>query len=310
MECGVIGAGISGMSSAMRLLQNNHKVTIYADKFSPNTVSDVAAAVWYPFLSYPIEKTNRWGLETYAELYRLAEEFPESGVTIRKGREFLREIISPHEWTQGINGFRILNNDELVNDYVFGWEFEAPVIQMNLYMPWMKNELTKMNCKFKEKKLINFSDLDENIIINCVGLGARELCKDLQVTPIRGQVLYIEQDPGIGRYDQQPETLTYTIPRNDVTVLGGTAQINDWSMEIREEDTEDILIKCESLWPELDREKIIGVSVGLRPSRNEVRLEKESIEEKIIIHNYGHGGSGVTLSWGCADEVIEILHNN
>ena len=128
--------------------------------------------------------------------------------------------------------------------------------------------------------------------------------------PVRGQVIYIKQDPGFGRFDQQPETLTYTIPRRDFTVLGGTAQKGDWDETIRDNDTDYILSKCEALWPELDRNKIIGVAVGLRPSRYELRLEKEIISNKIIIHNYGHGGAGVTLSWGCADEVVRLLKIN
>ena len=122
----------------------------------------------------------------------------------------------------------------------------------------------------------------------------------------RGQIIYIDQDPGFGRFDQRPENLIYTIPRRDVTVLGGTAQRGDWHEEIRKEDTLEILQKCSALWPELDRSKIIGEAVGLRPSRNEVRLEVERSEDSVIIHNYGHGGAGVTLSWGCADEVTSL----
>jgi D-amino-acid oxidase len=78
-------------------------------------------------------------------------------------------------------------------------------------------------------------------------------------------------------------------------------------MEIREEDEEDILKKCESLWPELDRANIVGRAVGLRPSRTEIRLEKEHVGDKVVVHNYGHGGAGVTLSWGCADEVARLM---
>jgi D-amino-acid oxidase len=80
-------------------------------------------------------------------------------------------------------------------------------------------------------------------------------------------------------------------------------------MEIRPEDNEAILQKVEALWPEMDRSKIIGGAVGLRPSRNEVRLETEDISGRFVVHNYGHGGAGVTLSWGCAEEVVEIVTN-
>lgn len=167
-----------------------------------------------------------------------------------------------------------------------------------------------MGGEYEIKEFSKLQDIPGNLIVNCCGLGGRELCDDDQLRPVRGQVIYIKQDPGFGRFDQKPETLTYTIPRRDVTVLGGTAQRDDWEEEVRLEDTEYILSKCENLWPELDREKIVGTAVGLRPSRNEVRLEFESIEGKKVIHNYGHGGAGVTLSWGCADEVVKLLKIN
>jgi D-amino-acid oxidase len=174
-------------------------------------------------------------------------------------------------------------------------------------MPWLKSKFELLGGSIETRKISDFDELESELIVNCSGLGAREICHDEEVVPVRGQVVYIKQDPGFGRYDQRPESLIYTIPRRDVTVLGGTAQKGDWTMEIREEDEEDILKKCESLWPELDRANIVGRAVGLRPSRTEVRLEKEHVGDKVVVHNYGHGGAGVTLSWGCADEVARLM---
>ena len=74
MRCTVIGAGVSGLSCAIRLLESGHQVEVVSDKFSPDTVSDVAAAIWYPFLAAPVDKADRWGLETYSELERFAKE--------------------------------------------------------------------------------------------------------------------------------------------------------------------------------------------------------------------------------------------
>ena len=145
-------------------------------------------------------------------------------------------------------------------------------------------------------------------VVNCCGLGARDLCDDHSLEPSWRTNCVYTQDSLIGRFDQRKKEISiYTIPRRDVTVLGGTAQRGDWDEEIRDEDTEQILRKCESLWPELDRSKVVGVSVGLRPSRKEVRLEVENISGRLVVHNYGHGGAGVTLSWGCADEVVRLL---
>jgi len=307
MECTILGAGVSGLSCAIELLKSKIDVKILSKGRSPNTVSDIAAAVWYPFLVEPVVKTDKWSVETYYELIKLMNDFPESGISMRKGREYLRDKREPPGWSEDIKHFRILEIGEIPDEYIFGWEFEVPVIEMQKYMPWLESRVFSLGGTIEEMSFDRIDDVEENMIINCTGLGAREICNDLELVPVRGQVLYLDQDPIIGHFDQQKETLAYTIPRSDVTVLGGTAQMDDYTEIPREEDSEEILRKCELMWPDLDREKIIGIGVGLRPSRNELRLEYEHVNDKHIIHNYGHGGAGVTLSWGCATEVMRLL---
>ncbi len=307
MRCTVVGAGVSGLSCAIRLLEAGHEVEVISDRFSPDTVSDVAAAIWYPFLTAPADRADGWGVATYAELERLAEEESDSGVRMRDGKEYLREAVDPPEWSEDIAAFRILDDSEIPEGYVFGWQFRAPVIEMPLYMPWLRSRVEALGGSFVQSFVEDLNEVSGEVVVNCVGLGARELCDDEDVRPARGQIIFIDQDPGIGHFDQTPETLTYTIPRSDVTVLGGTAQIDDWGMDIRPEDYDLILSKVEALWPQLDRSKIVGEAVGLRPSRSEVRLEVEYIGEKKVVHNYGHGGAGVTLSWGCAEEVVNLV---
>ena len=310
MRCTVVGAGVSGLSCAVRLLEAGHEVEVISDRFSPDTVSDIAAAIWYPFLTAPADRADGWGIATYAELERLSEREPQSGVRMRDGREYLRQAVDPPEWSEDIAAFRILDDSEIPEGYVFGWQFRAPVIEMQLYMPWLRSRVEALGGSFVQSFVEDLSEVSGEVVVNCVGLGARELCGDEEVRPVRGQVIFIDQDPEIGHFDQQPETLTYTIPRSDVTVLGGTAQVDDWGMDIRAEDDKLILSKVEALWPELDRSRIIGGAVGLRPSRSEVRLDVEYIGERKVVHNYGHGGAGVTLSWGCAGEVANLVYQS
>jgi len=310
MFCTVLGGGVSGLSTGVRLLESGLEVHLVAEKMSPETVSDTAAAWWYPFLVEPLAKTNKWSSESFREFLRLKDEEELEFITMRMGREYLKQPCKPPGWSESLDHFRILDVDEVIEGYSFGWEIEAPVIEMAHYMPWLRSRFELLGGTIENRKISSLSELDSELIINCSGLGARQICRDEEVVPVRGQVVYINQDPGFGRYDQRPESLIYTIPRRDITVLGGTAQRGDWTMEIRDEDEEEILEKCRSLWPELDKTKIVGRAVGLRPSRREVRLEIEHFNGKKIIHNYGHGGAGVTLSWGCADEVLSKLAEN
>ena len=307
MDITVLGAGVSGITTAIRLLESGFKVTIVAKNMSPDTVSDVAAAWWYPFLVEPVEKTNKWSSETFYELIRLKNEENVDCITLRLGREYLKEKCELPGWSSEIPHFRVLDDSEIISGYNFGWEIKAPVIEMHHYMPWLLERFERLGGLYELREFSSLLEVPGEIIVNCCGLGGRDLCDDKELRPVRGQVVYIKQDPGFGRFDQKSETLTYTIPRRDVTVLGGTAQKDDWEENIRPEDTETILSKCEELWPELNRENIVGTAVGLRPSRYEVRLEEEIVNGKKIFHNYGHGGAGVTLSWGCADEIVKMI---
>ena len=85
---------MSGLSCAVKLLEAGHEVVVISDRFSPDTVSDIAAAIWYPFLTAPADRADGWGIATYAELERLSAREPQSGVRMRDGREYLRQAVS------------------------------------------------------------------------------------------------------------------------------------------------------------------------------------------------------------------------
>ena len=53
--------------------------------------------------------------------------------------------------------------------------------------------------------------------------------------------------------------------------------------------------------------RVLGGAVGLRPARPAVRLEAEPHDRGVVVHCYGHGGAGVTLAWGCAEEVVGLV---
>jgi len=147
-------------------------------------------------------------------------------------------------------------------------------------------------------------------VVNCAGLGARELVGDETMSPIRGQIVRV-RNPGLTRFvldDDNPAGVTYIIPRSEDCVLGGTAEDGAWDTTPNPAVAEAILSRCVALEPRLGGVEVLEHRVGLRPGRPEVRLEIEELSGgSTCVHNYGHGGSGVTLSWGCAEEAVGLV---
>ena len=159
---------------------------------------------------------------------------------------------------------------------------------------------------FLLKKMLieNFNELSSfDVVINCSGLGAQTLCNDETVYPVRGQVALIETDTTKPIYLDNEMPL-YLVPRKDAMIIGGTYEENVFDETTESSTIKHLLDVAYSVFPELKEQKIIGSWAGLRPYRNEVRLEHEAGTN--IIHNYGHGGSGFTLAFGCAEEVVNI----
>jgi D-amino-acid oxidase len=135
---------------------------------------------------------------------------------------------------------------------------------------------------------------------------------DAGVHPVRGQHLVVE-NPGIEEFlitEPFPPSWASYFPHGDRVVLGGVAQDGDWALEPREADAELILDNCARWEPRLRDARVIEHMVGLRPARDDVRVEAERIGSALCVHNYGHGGAGVALSWGCAREVVELVAKN
>ena len=117
-------------------------------------------------------------------------------------------------------------------------------------------------------------------------------------------------NPGLTRClddDHGPLAMTYIIPRGDDCILGGTAEKGVWDDTPSAETTANILRRARTLEPRLHDAEVLSVAAGLRPGRDAVRLEAEPLGERCtLLHNYGHGGAGFTLAWGCADEVVRL----
>jgi len=304
----VVGCGVSGLTTAVRLLEAGFKVRIVARDRTPNTTSDIAAAVWYPFRCGPPDRALLWSRRTFRALRELSRD-PDTGVTMVEGIDLHETDPGPDPWwKEAVDSFRQAEADELAPGHVAGHVFVAPVVAMPVYLKWLEAKVEALHGTIETRSVGQLEPLllEASLVVNCTGLGARELVKDDDLHPIRGQIVRVE--PGTcERFVQaggKASPLAYVIPRPDCTVLGGTADEGVWDLNVDPATSQAILERCRAIEPELAKAKVLSEAVGLRPGRSEVHLDTVRRPGGIIIHNYGHGGGGVTLSWGCADEVV------
>ena len=307
----VIGAGVVGLSAAVRLRERGWSVRVCAAAPPDRTTSAISAALWYPYRVGPADRVPGWGERTYAAFALLAGD-PATGVRMVPGIEVLAPGADPHvfpDFAPFVPDFRLATADELPPGRV-GWALTLPIADTSVYLRWLAARFVDLG---GEVEMRRFDSLDEALrevplVVNCAGLGARELADDPAMRPVRGQVVRVE-NPGLRRFwldDHNPAGLTYIIPRTTDVILGGTDE------EGAEDTTPDpaiadaILRRCIAAEPMLASAKVLEHRVGLRPWRPEVRLEVEDRATGRIIHDYGHGGAGVTLSWGCADAVADL----
>ena len=291
----VVGAGVIGLTCAVRLLEAGHRVDVLARDLPLETTSTVAAALWYPYLALPQDRVTAWSKASYDAFARLAADGT-PGVTMRRGTEVLGEPSPDPWWRDAVPELRRAR----VEGYADAWSFDAPVIDMPVYLTWLSERVEELGGTITRMSL---QSLPEGpVVVNCAALGSRLLAADRDVTPVRGQVVLLEQW-GLHEWWLDETGPTYVVPRGDTVVVGGTSEVGEWSRTADPATTEEILDRAARLVPEVRKARIVRTKVGLRPARPSVRLERVGD----VVHCYGHGGAGVTLSWGCAEEVAALV---
>jgi D-amino-acid oxidase len=303
----VIGAGVVGLSCALRLQQAGHRVDVLARDLPLETTSAVAAALWYPYRALPYERVTAWSATTFHELERLAAD-PDTGVRMVEGTELHRRRASDPWWRSAVP--TLTRVTAMPPPYVDGWTFRTPVVEMPVYLRWLGRELVEAGGSITRMALTGLPD-QAAVVVNASGLGARLIANDTSVLPVSGQVLYVEQF-GLDRWWLDGDGPTYVVPRSHDIVVGGTDGEGDWSRTPDAHAAAQILERAAVLVPEIARARVLRHKVGLRPARPQVRLEEEQVASgtgsvERVVHCYGHGGAGVTLSWGCADEVAGLV---
>jgi D-amino-acid oxidase len=310
----VVGAGISGLASALELQRRGWRVAIVSERRATASTSYLAAAVWFPTRAGPRDKVLDWGARTYAVLAeQAAQGVP--GIVMRESLMLYREPPDEPWWAPAVGGVRLAEPAELPPGYRYGLRFVVPLAEMPAYLPWLVARFEANGGRFEYRRLGSLAELvapatpAAPVVVNCAGLGARELVGDLSVLPVRGQIVRVV-NPGLRmsvRDEDHPGGRAYVHPRDRDCILGGTLEEGSWDDSVDPATSRAILDRCRDLVPALADAEVLEHIVGLRPARPSVRLEVDpEAGAGRVIHNYGHGGSGITLSWGCAEEVAEL----
>jgi D-amino-acid oxidase len=306
----VIGAGVIGLTSAICLAEAGMRVHIWTAEPAQKTTSVAAGAMWGPYLVEPVDRVRVWSAQTLEVLRQLADD-PTTGVRLTAGIEASRTAVDPPEWADQLDGFHMCEPDELPDGFATGWRFTAPLIDMPVYLDYLERRLATAGGTIEIKRISSLSEAAETapIVVNCTGMGARDLVPDPDLTPIRGQLVVVE-NPGITEFFSEdtglsPDLLHYA-PQGDVVVLGGVAQSSNWSRQPDPATAISIISRCAEIEPRVRDARVLGHRVGLRPTRACIRVDSKQLDGIQVIHNYGHGGAGVTLSWGCASEVATL----
>ncbi|MGH3545849.1 MAG: FAD-dependent oxidoreductase [Mycobacteriales bacterium] len=275
-EAVVIGRGVSGLSTGIQLLEAGVGTEIVSRGPAADSVSHVAAAFWYPYRVYPEHLISQWAQTTYRELWRLSD-VPGSGVRIRPSLEVFAEPQPDPWWSFITASFRHATARELPDDYGNGYLFDCPVAEMPVYLPYLQQRFTELGGTLRQQSLNTIDELrgTARIVVNCAGLGARELVGDATLTPVRGQIVRVSQ-VGIERLliDQHnPDGLTYIVPRSADCILGGTAEIGDENLDPDPATASAIIARCVRHEPRLADATVLEHRVGLRPGRPGVRVE-------------------------------------
>ncbi|XP_045159215.2 D-aspartate oxidase-like isoform X2 [Mercenaria mercenaria] len=320
----VVGAGVIGLSSALRIIELHPEaeVVVIADKFSPGTTSDVSGGFWEPHLlgDTPQEKIRKWSSKTFEHMSWLANTdcAKYTGTCMVSGYQMSSDPNTEAPfWKDQVKNFRVLSQDEMkqYEDMKFGFFYTTVKLESQMYLQWLMKRVQRLGGRLKKQRINTFEELADGnyaVIINCTGVGARQLANDSSVQPVRGQVIRV-QAPWIKQFSIfiGKDELSYILPSSNYVVLGGVEHHGDWNTEVSTSDKKLIWDNCTKYLPSLTEAVIDSDCVGLRPARPSVRLEIEHIDVKgkimPVIHNYGHGGAGVTLHWGCAEEVSHLI---
>lgn len=296
----VVGGGVIGLTTAVTLAESGTRVRVWSRDAVDATTSAVAGALWWPYRIEPEERVGAWSLASLRVYEQLARSPDETGVRLMAGVMADTALAGLGPWAAEVPGLR---------EHPYGLRASLPLIDMPAHLRYLRRRLEAAGGVL-ERRAVASLDGAGPVVVNCTGLGARELVPDPEMGSVRGQLVVVE-NPGVDAWyvaATHGAESVYLFPQPYGLVLGGTAQDDRWDTPADPAVARAIVERCSRVRPEVAGARVLEHRVGLRPVRaGGVRLAAERLPSgALCVHNYGHGGAGVTVAWGCARDAARL----
>ena len=303
----VVGGGVIGLTAALGLARAGHTVRCVRDEPVSATTSAVAGGLWFPYHVEPRDRVLAWGRVALDRFTDLAGD-PDAGVSVRDGVVVERGPVD-RWWAAALPTWREARPGELPVGAPGGVVASVPLVTMPVFLAWLETRCREAGVELVLDWVSDLAEVPGDVVVVAAGLRSGTLVDDHAGTPSRGQVALLA-NPGLTHWlvdDEHPDGMVYVLPHPEWVVCGGTDVAGSWDAVPDREVHDAIVRRCRSVVPALAHAEVLGAKVGLRPVAPEVRLAASDLGGRPVVTCYGHGGAGVTLSWGCADEVVRLV---
>ncbi|XP_045467897.1 D-aspartate oxidase-like [Harmonia axyridis] len=324
LKIAVLGAGVVGSTTVIELKKEfrNASVHIISEKFQNETTSFVAAGIFSPEggnLAETEQRTRKWLDDSYNywNNIRLSPNSQKAGVRQLSGYVFSKDhphIVENPMLEKIVPLYRSATKDEM-DMYPGGWKYGCYFTTLQTdptrYLRWSEIVMKDLGVNVERRRIKSFAEVrnDFDVVVNCTGIGAKTLCEDKALFPLRGQVSVMRapwiEEFVFGEWD------TYVVPSFDTVILGGCRQYESYNTSVNRYDALSMEERCTNMIPSLKKGQIVERRVGLRPYRVPTRVEKEyrCVQSKTmkIVHNYGHGGQGITFAPGTSLDAVRLV---
>ncbi|KAJ7722839.1 D-aspartate oxidase [Mycena metata] len=276
----VIGAGVIGLTTAIKLQEKGYEVTIVAEIWptdserpSANYTSHWAGGHHCTAAESEDRRQQKMDTETFKVFWEMSEPgHPAEKCFIRTPQhEHYFEDLGHPRGLETMPDFKLMPKSALILDAVFGISFTAISFDPPMYLKYLYERFLTAGGKLVHGSVQHIKQVVEGgsaifegkppappaAVLVCPGLGARTLggVEDKTVTSVRGQTVVLHAPWvkfGATRRKIENEFISYVIPRhNGNIVLGGTLNVDDWYPLPREETKIAIMEKALALWPEI-----------------------------------------------------------